>query len=300
MHRKPFTVIAGFLGAGKTTLVNNILGQATGTRFAVLVNDFGAINVDARLIAAHDGQTMALTNGCICCSLSDGFVQAMLGLMSAPERFDHVIVEASGVSLPDRIMDFARIDPLLQPDAIVTLVDADSVAERLADPLISDMVTDQIVHADMLILNKCDLVVDPSLPRRLLSRLASDTPVLECRHAEVPFKALLGTGLRAGDHPGDDAHGTSLRTWHVASQTAIDLAEFERWADSLPPTVLRGKGTISLPGERQARIWQRVGQRNSLSAASVPAGGAEIVLIGTDTPLEAPGWASVFRTRKDA
>ena len=146
---RPFTVIAGFLGAGKTTLVNRILSQTEGTRYAVLVNDFGAINVDAGLIAEHDGQTLALTNGCICCSMADGFVQTMLQLMADPGAFDHVIVEASGVAEPSKIMDFARLDPQLQPDAIVTLVDAETVAERLADARVGEMVAAQIRQSDL-------------------------------------------------------------------------------------------------------------------------------------------------------
>jgi G3E family GTPase len=155
---KPFTVIGGFLGAGKTTLLNRVLAGARGPRYAVLVNDFGALAIDEALISAHDGQTIALANGCICCSMSDGFITAMLTLMQAPERFDHVLIEASGVSEPDRIMDFARLDPLLVPDAILVLVDAETLTARLSDPKVGEVVATQIRTADILVLNKTDLV----------------------------------------------------------------------------------------------------------------------------------------------
>lgn len=89
--RQPFTVIGGFLGAGKTTLVNHLLAGGE-RRYAVLVNDFGAVNVDAGLIASHDGRTLRLTNGCICCSLGEGFLTTLARVLADPEGFDHILV----------------------------------------------------------------------------------------------------------------------------------------------------------------------------------------------------------------
>lgn len=153
---KPFTVIGGFLGAGKTTLLNRILRDARGTRFAVLVNDFGDINIDVSLIESHDGTTMSLANGCICCSLANGFIKTMIDLMREAEKFDHIVVEASGVSEPAKIMDFARVDRELNPDGIVVLVDAISFHERMADRKLTSIMANQVRSADLLILNKVD------------------------------------------------------------------------------------------------------------------------------------------------
>ena len=129
-----FTVIGGFLGAGKTSFVNRLLANADEIRFAILVNDFGALNIDQSLIASQDSKIMQLSNGCICCSLAGGLVDAMVSLMEWRERIDHILIEASGVSYPGRIMDFARIDPELRPGLTLVLVDAASMPSHLNDP----------------------------------------------------------------------------------------------------------------------------------------------------------------------
>ena len=156
-NTKPFTVIGGFLGAGKTTLLNRVLSESSGIRFAVLVNDFGAINIDQSLVRSHDGSTLNLSNGCICCSLADGFVNTMLDLMQRADSFDHIVVEASGVSEPQRIMDIALLDPELHPDAIVTLIDSLNFEQSISDPAISRVIEAQVECADLLVLNKQDL-----------------------------------------------------------------------------------------------------------------------------------------------
>lgn len=284
---RPFTVVGGFLGAGKTTLVNRILGAAGGTRYAVMVNDFGAINVDAALIAAHDGQTMALTNGCICCSLADGFVTAMLRLMRTPERFDHVIVEASGVSEPDRIMDVARLDPLLRPDAIVVLADAETVAAHLADPRVSEIVAAQIASADILLATKADLVAATALDgaKAALRRLNDAAPILRCRTSEVPVGALLGT-LSHEARMAAHAHPATFYTRTLVFEAPLDRGVLDAFAGSLPAAVLRGKGVLAFRGEEDAFEWQRVGARMTLAPLGRPAlPRSELVLIGTE-PLD--------------
>ena len=154
----PFTVIGGFLGSGKTTLLNYLLSQSKGIRFAVLVNDFGDLNIDKSLISSHDGQTISLANGCVCCSISNDFNQTMINLVKRIEEFDQVVVEASGVSEPARIMDIARLDPELSPSGIVVLVDAAEVQNFSTDRYISNTVLKQLQTAELLIVNKIDLV----------------------------------------------------------------------------------------------------------------------------------------------
>src|SRR4051812_41004512 len=109
----PFTVIGGFLGAGKTTLLNCLLAGTTGRRFAVLVNDFGTIDIDGRLIAAHRGDTISLANGCVCCTIGDSLVETVMRLLEGARRFDHIVVEASGVADPGRIADLGVLDERL-------------------------------------------------------------------------------------------------------------------------------------------------------------------------------------------
>lgn len=284
MSPRPFTVIAGFLGAGKTTLVNRILAGADGVRYAVLVNDFGAVNVDATLIADHDGQTLNLTNGCICCSMSDGFVQTMLRLMSSPDAFDHVIVEASGVAEPGRIMDFARLDPELAPDAIVTLADAETLPVRLADPRTGEIAGRQVLQADLLCLTRTDLATADQRTDAAaeLARLNPEAPILVGRAADQPLAALLGTGL-APDEAAAAAPEPSHLHFHTAvicEKNPVSRSEFEAWEAALPPSILRGKGRVALADEG-AFLWQRVGARAELAPLTGAPPGIEIVLLGT-------------------
>ena len=291
---KPFTVIGGFLGAGKTTVLNRVLAASRGVRYAVLVNDFGALAIDETLIAEHDGQTIALANGCICCSMSDGFITAMLRLMQEPDRFDHVLVEASGVSEPDRIMDFARLDPLLEPDAILVLVDAETLAARLSDLKVGEVMATQIRTADILVLNKTDLVSPETTEavEATLRGLNVTAPVLRSAKGRVPLEVALGSGLHpaevgeARDHDHHHHHAEEFfETRSFTSDRSLDRAQFNAFAAALPVTVIRGKGVLVFSdAPDRAEIWQRVGARMELTQrreGPVPTG-SSLILIGTD------------------
>src|SRR5690606_15450359 len=157
MIRIPLIVLGGFLGAGKTTLLNHMLSEAGGRRIAVMVNDFGPINVDAALIAEHDGETISLTNGCICCSIGSGLDAALMQVLERQPAPELIVIEASGVSDPGRIAQVGMSDPMLQLEAIVVMVDADQATEQLDDPLLADTIARQIDAAGLLVLNKTDL-----------------------------------------------------------------------------------------------------------------------------------------------
>ncbi|HTE81916.1 MAG TPA: GTP-binding protein [Reyranella sp.] len=150
----PLTVIGGFLGAGKTTLLNRLLAGGTGRRFAVLVNDFGALDIDGRLVAEHGGDTIALANGCVCCTIGDSLIETLVKMAEMPDRFDHIVVEASGVADPARIADLAVLEPRLIRDGVVVVVDAWDVRARAEDQRIGDTVVRQIKAADLIVLNK--------------------------------------------------------------------------------------------------------------------------------------------------
>ena len=122
----PVTVIAGYLGAGKTTLVNHLLRHAGGRRLSVLVNDFGKIAIDADLIAARDGDSMTLANGCVCCSIGGDLYRALTRALDRRPRADALVIEASGVAEPARLAEIARAEPDLLLAGIVVLVDARS------------------------------------------------------------------------------------------------------------------------------------------------------------------------------
>ncbi len=284
MSAIPFTVIGGFLGAGKTTLLNHVLTSADGVRYAVLVNDFGAINIDEGLIASHQGETVALANGCICCSLANGFVSAMLKLMQHADAIDHIIVEASGVSNPDRIMDFARLDPDLHEDAIIVLVDAFNLPAQLADSYLSEVIKLQINSADIVILNKSDLVGASALAaiEERLKNINPNAPVLLERVASLPIELVLncsrGNQLRTRPlcKQKHDEHLFQSAAFH--SNGTIDYPAFERFISLLPPGILRGKGRLILTSGRY--LWHRIGSRSELTKTALEFSNSEVVVIG--------------------
>lgn len=293
----PFTVIGGFLGAGKTTLLNAILQTSSRVRYAVLVNDFGAINIDETLITNHDGQTLSLSNGCICCSLANGFIETLIDLMARREEFDHIIVEASGVAHPSRIMDCARLDPDLAQDAIVVLIDADGFKAHLIDPLIAEFFKAQIANADLILLNKIDLVQEEDRLEDIhtqLMQLCPNVPILSCDEHTFPVPAVLCTGAShsKASQPIDAPH-MHFETLTLHQDQAIPQNAFQDFVAALPLHVLRGKGYVSLRssnGEVETYLWHRVGNRMRLTATQTPsdknAGSrdeTQIVLIGTET-----------------
>ncbi|WP_373764737.1 CobW family GTP-binding protein, partial [Delftia acidovorans] len=199
-QRLPFTVIGGFLGAGKTTLLNHWLRHADGQRLAVLVNDFGALNIDAGLIKAHSGDTIALTNGCVCCQIGDDLSMALIGVLQQRERFDAVVVEASGVSDPWRIAQLGLADPALALDGVIVVVDAAALPGQAADPLLADTLQRQVARADLVIVNKTDLADTRTLERvhGWIARHAPAAQRCDVREARVPVELLSGAALMRG------------------------------------------------------------------------------------------------------
>ena len=159
MTAPPFTVIGGYLGAGKTTLLNNLLTRSHGLRAAVLINDFGDVNVDASLIAAHDGDTISLANGCMCCSLSGGFASAIATILARAEHLDAIIVEASGVAEPGKIAQYGQMFGL-PLDGVLVVVDAEQIRAQALNKYVGDTVLRQLGQADLMLLNKTDLAPD--------------------------------------------------------------------------------------------------------------------------------------------
>jgi G3E family GTPase len=258
----PFTVIGGFLGAGKTTLLNRLLRGATGRRFAVMVNDFGTLDIDGRLVAEHDGDTIALANGCLCCTIGDSLVTTLLSLLERPECFDHIVVEASGVADPGRVADLAVLEPRLARDGVIVVVDAAHIRERAADRRVGDTVTRQLAAADLLVLNKVDLARDLAALRDWLST-HSAAPALEARHADVPLDLLFGLDRHGG--PADDGGTDSFASWSYEWPEPVEretvLAMLRDAAG-----VLRAKGIVRFTDAPARRsVVHLVGHRLDIS-----------------------------------
>lgn len=291
--RCPLTVVGGFLGAGKTTFINRILSRARG-RYAVLVNDFGAVNVDAGLIAGHDGQTLRLTNGCVCCSLGDTFLDTLLRVLDEEPGFEHMVVEASGVGDPDAIADIARLEPSLALRAIVVLADAERIASLIADERIGETVARQVRAADILLLNKVDLVDVPQRAgaRAALAQIRGDLRLVETVAADLPEDVLeLGGAARQGGgfRTEEIRHESVFRRLSYRRHDAFDLNRLPSALAQLPPSLLRLKGACSLMGRDEPYVLQMVGPRWSLAKAPAGLRGdwpIELVGIGTGAELE--------------
>ncbi|MFM7237899.1 MAG: CobW family GTP-binding protein, partial [Cyanobium sp.] len=189
----PLTVLGGYLGAGKTTLLNHLLADAGELRIAVLVNDFGSLNIDAALVRAHAGDTIELANGCLCCSLVSGFAEVLSQVKARAAKFDHVVIEASGVAEPLRVAQMAQGFGFTI-DALLVVVDAERIERQAADKYVGDVVRRQLRQADLLLLNKLDLISQEqraALPGSL-EALAPGVPRLEMVRGQVPLALVLG------------------------------------------------------------------------------------------------------------
>jgi G3E family GTPase len=276
----PFTVIGGFLGAGKTTLLNRLLREAKGRRFAVLVNDFGALDIDGRLVAAHGGDTIALANGCLCCTIGDSLVTTLLGLLERPERFDHIVVEASGVADPGRIADLAVLEPRLSRDGVIVVVDAAEVRARAADRRMGDTILRQLKAADLLVLNKIDLSEDLPVLRDWL-RGQSTAPTLEARQADVPLDLLFGLD-RAGVSV-DGATADIFASWSYEWPGPVERDALLAMLRDAPGEILRAKGIVRFADTPHRRsVVHLVGRRLDVGDEG-PLGdmlGSRLVMLG--------------------
>lgn len=192
----PVTVIGGFLGAGKTTLLNHILRHSGARRLAVLVNDFGSINIDADLVTAHEGDTISLSNGCICCSIGESLAEALFRVTQRSPRPEQIVIEASGVADPGPIAAMAQIDPALRLHGIVIVADAEAIREIAADRYVGDTVRGQLRSADLVVLTKTDLPAprDKAGVVAWLEDQAPGVPVVEALHGVIRSDVLIDLG----------------------------------------------------------------------------------------------------------
>ena len=304
-ERIPVTLIGGYLGAGKTSLLNHLLTHAGGERIAVLVNDFGALGLDAALVARRDADTVTLTNGCVCCSIADDFGAALDAQVRAGEPPERIVVETSGVAEPAKTARYASGWPGVRLDAVLTVVDLETIRARAKDRFVGDLVVRQIESADLIVANKSDRV-DASTRRSAAQWLARRAPRavhVETSHGQIAPVVVLGVDLRgaggfgegAGDggirsrspntpvSPASEPSGPTEPEIHAATDhdalppfvrvscrtgDPLDRAALVAALDGLPGAVVRFKGIVRLR-EHPDRpyVLQGVGRRWSLEPA---------------------------------
>lgn len=289
----PITVVGGALGAGKTTLVNHVLRMSRGRRLGVLVNDFGDLDIDAELIEFTGIKTMSLRNGCICCSLGGGLTEALQVLRKLPTPPEQILVEASGVSLPRRIVGAAG-GPGLRLDGTLVVVDAIAVRQQLADRYVGETIREQLKSADLLVINKVDELSSTARAeiRSFLAEHAPRVPTVETVDGAAPLEVILGLRHAVAPSGPDIDHAapahTELDTQSFESTEPLDPDVLSDWLAALPPTVLRVKGIAELGGDRPAHCTiQVVGTRVRVTPhdGRPPRSGSRLVAIGAPGSL---------------
>lgn len=309
----PVTLLTGFLGAGKTTLLRRILEDPRGVRYGVLVNDFGAINIDAELVVSTGADQVSLANGCVCCTIRDDLVAAVERLLALDPAPEHLLVETSGVSRPIAVID-ALLDPALGGrvaiDGVFCLVDGAGFGTL--DYAATELAIEQASAADVVVLNKCDIASpnDLAAAEATLRGVLPAMRLLPTRFAEVPREVLFGFegedrparprerhGHGAGeghDHAHD--HGAEFESWSWRSEAPLDRDAFRAALRRLPPTVLRAKGVVVFADRPEERaVFQLVGRRHSVETAEgVAPGASTVVAIARAGALDAAALDALF------
>jgi G3E family GTPase len=272
----PVTVLTGYLGAGKTTLLNRLLTENHGKRFAVVINEFGELGVDNDLVVDADEEVFEMNNGCICCTVRGDLIRILSGLMKRRDRFDGIIVETTGLADPAPVAQTFFVDEDVKRatrlDSIVTVVDAKHLAARLGD---TKEASGQIAFADLIVLNKMDLVgaEEAAAVERLIRGINPYAEIRRATKSDVPVEAVIGRGsfqlerilerepefLSGEDHHEHDSEVTSV-SFEVSKP--VDPERFNAWMSELLASkgqdLLRTKGILAYPGEDRRFAFQAV------------------------------------------
>jgi cobalamin biosynthesis protein CobW len=300
----PATVITGFLGAGKTSLIRHLVENNRGQRLAFLINEFGDLGIDRELLlgcgieGCDEENVVELANGCICCTVADDFLPAMESILDRDQLPDHILIETSGLALPKPLVkafNWPEIRSKVTVDGVVTVVDAAAVADgrlatdpeavraaREADPALDhddpleEVFGDQLACADVVVLNKCDLINDrdlPSLRDSIAARLRDGAKVVRAAHAQLDPAVLLGLGAASEDdldnrpshHDGadEDHDHDDFESFVIGFGPVDDVDAFEsRLTDAIRQHgILRIKGFLDRPDRARREAIQGVGPR---------------------------------------
>jgi G3E family GTPase len=275
-HAIPVTILTGFLGAGKTTLLNRILNGDHGLRVAVLVNDFGSINIDAELVVGIESDVIALANGCVCCQIRDDLIETVEEVIGRPERPEYILLEASGVADPSGIaLTFvdSKFKDRIRLDSITCVVDCEQVFSHSEDPMLAELKLRQVAFSDMVILNKVDLVAAEQIEKvtSWINDRLNRVRVVQASHCNVPLEILLAVGrfdpARSCHNPMAKGHAQSFTTWSYETDQPMSMEALQEVArKQLPETIYRCKGVIyTVEAPENRAILQLVGRRISVT-----------------------------------
>lgn len=272
----PVTVLTGFLGAGKTTLLNRILTEQHGNRYAVIVNEFGEEGIDNDLVVDADEEVFEMNNGCICCTVRGDLIRILGGLMKRADKFDAIIVETTGLADPAPVAQTFFVDQDVADrtrlDAIVTVADAVHLDNQLGEHHEAE---EQIAFADIVLLNKTDLVEVEGLGRveDRIRRINPYTKIIRTEHCAANLDEVLGLkafsldrvlevepDFLTSDH--DHEHDDDVKSISLVADAPLDLDKFQTWFGQLLQTrgqdILRSKGILDFKGEDDRYVFQGV------------------------------------------
>jgi G3E family GTPase len=300
----PVTILTGFLGAGKTTLLNRILNGDHGLRVAVLVNDFGAINIDTELIVGVEENAISLSNGCVCCNIRDDLIETVEMVIDRPERPEYILLEASGVADPSGIaLTFVQpqFRDRIRLDSIISVVDAEQAFAYPEYPGVQELKLRQIGYSDMVILNKIDLVDEVQLQkvRHWIDSRMRRVRIVEAVQCNVPLEILLAVGrfdptqfVYSEDGHGHQHHERDFSTWSYETDRPMSLEALREMVKrELPGTIYRCKGVVYAAEDPKRRaVLQTVGRRTDVALEKEWNGRAprtQIVAIGAYGSIDA-------------
>jgi G3E family GTPase len=273
----PVTVLTGFLGAGKTTLLNRLLTEKHGRRFAVIVNEFGEIGIDNELVVSSDEEIYLMNNGCICCSVRGDLIRVLSGLAKRRGAYDAVLLETTGLADPASIVQTFAMDEdtreAFRLDSVTTVIDALHFTRHVAE---NRQVLEQVVYADLVILNKTDLVAPEVVAdiRRIVGRINDTAEIAVATRCDVPLatlldrnafdigKLLFGTPAKTQPAPGNHIQEHGIESVSLTSDRPLDAENLGEFLSTLLKTkgqdIYRCKGIMDVAGARQRFIFHGV------------------------------------------
>ncbi len=277
----PVTILTGFLGAGKTTLLNYILTAEHGHKIAVIINEFGEIGIDGDLVVKDENSVLELSNGCLCCTVKGDLTKIVLDLIKTKKDFEHLIIETTGIANPAPVAEVFYFDPFINPkfyvNGIVTLIDAVNVDKHLDD---NDECYKQIAFADMILVNKIDLVDETRLEKlqKIINLVNPMAPQIRCRNGIVDISKILHIeslhekllneenfsehdNSKEAHHHGH-SHQSPITSLSISVKGKINQAKLRYWLGTLlfdrSDTIYRMKGIINVADRKEKLIFQSV------------------------------------------